>query len=140
MHKPLPILALTAVLLPGTVALAEAPQRWYTKEQVEMGRSLYGEHCAACHGANAEGTADWKKRRPDGKYPPPPLNGTAHAWHHPMSVLKRTIDRGGVPLGGWMPAFEGQFTEAEKEALIAFIQSHWPDEVYAAWLKRGGLK
>ncbi len=132
------------ILVVGLVAscalTAEPASRWYSEEQVAAGRVLYQEHCAGCHGPNAEGTADWKKPRPDGKYPPPPLNGTAHAWHHRMSVLKRTIDRGGVPLGGWMPGFQGKFTEAEKEALIAFIQSHWPDEVYAAWVERGGLK
>jgi mono/diheme cytochrome c family protein len=140
MRKRTKLRALIAGLAVAGAAEAAPPERWYSEAQVDAGRALFQEHCASCHGANAEGTPDWKKRGPDGKYPPPPLNGTGHAWHHSMSVLKRTIDRGGVPLGGWMPAFKGKFTEAEKEALIAFIQSHWPDEVYAAWLKRGGLK
>ena len=129
-------------MLLGTVAVTATGEtkRWYTQAQVEQGRALYRAHCAGCHGEAAQGAADWKRKGADGRYPPPPLNGTGHAWHHPLSQLKRTIDRGGVPLGGWMPAFEGRFTDADKDALIAYIQSHWPDEVYSAWLQRGGLR
>ncbi len=124
-----------------TAAVAgDVPERWYSPDQVEQGRALYAQHCASCHGDRAQGAPDWKQRRADGRYPPPPLNGTAHAWHHPLSQLKRTIDRGGVPLGGWMPGFKGILDEAQKEAVIAFIQSHWPDAVYEAWVMRGGLK
>ena len=31
-----------------------------------------------------------------------------------------------LPLGGWMPGFKGLLDEAQKEAVIAFIQSHRP--------------
>ncbi len=114
--------------------------RWYAQSQVELGKSVYAENCIACHLENAQGTISWKERTDNGSYPPPPLNGSAHAWHHPMALLQRTIDEGGIPLGGTMPAYKGKINEAEKLAVISYFQSFWNDEIYAAWLERGGLK
>ncbi len=114
--------------------------RWYTQSQVDSGRVLFEKNCAACHGKNAQGTFKWRQPLADGSYPPPPLNGTAHTWHHSLKMLKRTIDYGGIPLGGKMPAFKGKLSESEKEAVIAFFQSFWSKEIYDAWVKRGGLK
>ncbi len=53
--------------------------RWYTKEQVTKGQELFANNCAVCHGQKAESTPNWRKKLSDGSYPPPPLNGTAHA-------------------------------------------------------------
>ena len=66
--------------------------RWYTHEQVSRGKPLFAQHCAVCHGEWGQGLAeDWRKTDASGHYPPPPLNGTAHTWHHPTEVLLRTI-------------------------------------------------
>jgi mono/diheme cytochrome c family protein len=116
------------------------PGRWYTQSQLELGRAQFLTHCASCHGKNAEGTVEWRQRLADGSFPPPPLNGTAHAWHHNMSTLLRTINNGGVPLGGKMPGFEEVLSNKEKYALIAYFQHFWSDEIYQAWLERGGTK
>jgi len=116
------------------------PVRWYTPSQVDTGRAVFKTHCAACHGENAEGTLEWKKTLPDGSYPPPPLNGSAHAWHHPMSMLKHSINNGGIALGGTMPGFANKLSDAEKDATIAFFQSFWKDDIYTGWIKRGGLE
>ena len=113
--------------------------RWYTPENVAQGKTVFQNNCAQCHGMNAEGNADWKTPLPDGSYPPPPLNGSAHAWHHSMSVIKRTIDYGGVPVGGTMPGFKDKLTDDEKNAAVAYFQSFWDDEKYRVWLDRGGL-
>jgi len=67
---------------------------------------------------------------------PMPLNGTAHAWHHPLPVLRRTIQQGGARLGGRMPAFGDQLGTDEVDAVIAWFQSLWPSEIYAAWEQR----
>ena len=90
-----------------SAAPAGAPvqPRWYAQEQVAAGALLYRENCASCHKENAEGTPDWKTPDVNGKLPPPPLNGTAHAWHHPLEVLRTVVTRGGAPVGGSMPAF-----------------------------------
>jgi len=114
--------------------------RWYAQSQVDMGRAVFTRNCAACHGEKAQGNPDWKKALPDTQDPPPALNGTAHAWHHPLKILKRTIDMGGVPLGGKMPPFKGKLSDAEKEAAIAYFQSFWNDKIYTAWLGRGGYE
>lgn len=115
--------------------------RWYSAEQVSQGGELFQENCAGCHGDKAQGLAhDWKKPLADGSYPPPPLNGSAHAWHHPLPLLMRTIDRGGVPLGGVMPGFRDKLNEDEKLAVIAWFQSLWPDEIYQRWEKRNGAR
>ena len=109
--------------------------RWYTAAQLELGNSIFLQHCATCHGETADGTADWRKADPSGNYPPPPLNGTAHGWHHPLSVLERTIAMGGVPLGGVMPGFSETLSKEEGRAAIAYFQSFWSDDIYARWQK-----
>jgi mono/diheme cytochrome c family protein len=48
--------------------------RWYTKEQVFLGKEVFLKNCASCHGEKAEKTVDWKKMLSDGSYPSPPLN------------------------------------------------------------------
>jgi len=118
----------------------EVSGRWYTQSQVELGINVYAKNCISCHLENAQGTTDWKTANPDGSYPPPPLNGSAHAWHHPMVILKKVIEEGGVPLGGKMPGFKDKLKEDEKLAVISYFQSFWNDEIYGAWLARGGLK
>jgi len=114
--------------------------RWYSQSQVDQGQMVFLAECSSCHGAAAQGTPDWNKPLANGKYPPPPLNGKAHAWHHPLKGLKHTIQIGGIPLGGTMPAFGDELLEADQEAVISFFQSKWPEATYRAWLDRGGLK
>ena len=109
--------------------------RWYTIAQKEKGLKVFANNCAVCHGDRAQETVDWKTPTAAGHYPPPPLNGTAHAWHHPLSVLQMVIRKGGKPLGGVMPAWEGVLSEEEINAAIAAFQSYWPDEVYQRWLE-----
>lgn len=110
--------------------------RWYSREQVTNGAPLYAEHCASCHKANAEGSPNWKARDVNGNLPPPPLNGTAHAWHHPLDVLRRVVRSGGVRLGGTMPGFQLELSAQEIDAILAWVQSHWSDEIYSRWLER----
>ncbi len=107
--------------------------RWYSPEQVALGAQVYKENCAGCHGAKAEATPQWIRPDADGFYPPPPLNGTAHAWHHPFPMLKKTIAEGS---GGRMPAWQGKLSEQEIEAVIAWFQSLWPDRGYQLWQQR----
>ena len=100
------------------------------------GEKLYIQHCAECHGANAEGTREWKKTDASGHYPPSPLNGSAHAWHHSIPQLARSIKQGGQQLGGVMPGFADKLDDQQILALIAFFQSKWPTEIYDRWHNR----
>ena len=106
-----------------------------TKPRQEKGKAVFSAHCAICHGVEAAGTPDWRKPMADGRYPPPPLNGTAHGWHHPLTALRRQINRGGAKFGGWMPALGDSLTDEQVDEVIAYVQSLWPDKIYAAWLK-----
>lgn len=107
--------------------------RWYTEQQVQAGAPVFSAHCAVCHGGRAEAGEDWRQRGPDGRFPPPPLNGTAHAWHHPLFELRAIIRDGSDPDVGDMPAWGQVLSEAEIDAVIAWFQSLWPHEVYEAW-------
>lgn len=107
--------------------------RWYSQQQVAQGGELFQAHCAVCHGEDAQGTQNWFVRDENGNYPPPPLDGTAHAWHHPLPVLLEVIANGGVPLGGVMPGFSNVLSEQERLAVIAYFQSKWPDDIYEQW-------
>jgi thiol:disulfide interchange protein DsbC len=107
--------------------------RWYSSRQVERGEVIFRENCAACHGPNAEATANWKQRDANGNFPPPPLNGSAHAWHHDLALLRRTVREGGKQLGGVMPAFADRLSAEDIDSAIAFFQSKWPEEVYRKW-------
>lgn len=124
-----------------TLALATDPGtgRWYSAAQVQSGAVIFQQHCASCHGREAEGlVADWRQRQADGSLPPPPLNGSAHAWHHPLSVLLQVINSGGAPYDGNMPAFAERLSSAEKRAAIAYFQDFWDDETYQQWQQMGG--
>ncbi len=133
------IVLVTASLQAGCTPAAEekVPGRWYTPNQVERGRVTFATHCARCHGRNAQGTPEWRETDANGNYPPPPLNGSAHAWHHPLPVLTRVIEQGGIPLGGVMPGFSAMLDRGEIRETIAFFQSFWPDETYARWAELG---
>lgn len=126
----MPLLMLTACGGPDGTPVEG---RWYTAEQVAAGEPLYQAHCAACHGADGSATPDWRTRDATGNFPPPPLNGTAHTWHHPIAVLDATIADGGASFGGQMPGFGAVLGRGERQSIIAYLQNWWPDEVYARW-------
>ena len=50
-------------------------------------------------------------------------------------MLLRTIENGGVPLGGVMPAFDTLLDEKQSLEIIAYFQSLWTDEIYGRWLE-----
>jgi mono/diheme cytochrome c family protein len=79
-------------------------------EQVEEGARLYAENCAVCHGPDGEGRVgvtlakNWPSIRPD-------------------ATVKNAIANGvdGSPMPAWSQENGGPLTEAEIDALTAFI-------------------
>ena len=92
LKKLLALLALSSLLIacgeaesPGNVAgsdetTAVGTGRWYSQQQLDNGAQVFATNCSVCHGDQAQGlTADWRSRQANGSFPPPPLNGSAHA-------------------------------------------------------------
>lgn len=103
---------------------------------VELGKTTFDKNCVVCHGRAAKGlVADWKKPI-NGKYPAPPLDGTAHGWHHSPKLLLSTINDGGVKLGGTMPGFKDKLSEAEKQAILDYLYSLWSPEIQQKYSAR----
>lgn len=137
------LLTLTSSAVTGEplISANTSPQnRWYTQSLVDKGDTVFQLHCAVCHGSTAASTPLWKKTGPDGKFPPPPLDGTAHAWHHPLPMLRDIIKKGGIGMGGSMPSFENSLSDDQIDAVIAWFQSWWPDLIYTRWRGAGDIK
>lgn len=104
------------------------------RKQVERGHLVYKRFCASCHGANLEGQANWRIRKPDGKLPAPPHDETGHTWHHPDDMLFGIIKYGVVPpyapenYPSDMPAWGSALSDDDILAVIAYIKSRWPAE------------
>ena len=113
--------------------------RWYQPSQVAAGHILYKQNCVSCHGVAGVGKQNWRQRQADGSFPPPPLNGSAHTWHHSLDVLRRTIKHGNAQLGGKMPAFGDDLDDQDIDAIIAYLQSLWADQVYDVWAKENKI-
>jgi len=125
--------------------LAESSVQLVTQQQldprhVELGNKVFKDNCAVCHGNEAQGAVNWTRPGPDGKYPPPPLNGSGHAWHHSRQELMSTILTGSPEGEGNMPAWKGRLSHQEIEAVITWLQSKWPQPIYEAWQDEMGMR
>lgn len=123
------------ILIPiVAISMLQAGESWFDKEDIALGKKLFDKNCAVCHGANAAGTVkDWRVRLSNGKLPPPPLNGTAHTWHHNPTLLDTIIQNGGKSYGkayeGWMPPFKDKLNKQERLAILKYIHSLWPKKI-----------
>jgi mono/diheme cytochrome c family protein len=54
----------------------------------------------------------------------------------PLSILRRTVRVGGVSLGGTMPGFGEKLKSHQVDDILAWVQSHWSDEIYRVWHER----
>ncbi|WP_404362843.1 c-type cytochrome [Marinobacter sp.] len=101
--------------------------------EAAQGRKIYEQYCAACHGWQGEGAADWKKKDEKGEMPPPPHDETGHTWRHSDRMLFQMIAE------GWrhpfnksdrltMPAFENILTDQEIRAVIEYLRTLWTEE------------
>lgn len=115
-------------------AMASGPKN---TAEVMLGRTVFKENCQVCHGVKGAGLVkNWREPQADGKYPAPPLNGSAHTWHHPEALLLNTINKGGIAIGGSMPAFKDKLSDKQKRAVLSYVQSLWPEKTYQMWLQR----
>lgn len=108
------ILLLPAACTTRTVEPAATP----TVDPEARGSAVYTRVCAECHGEEGEGHA----------YPPAPaLDGSEHAWHHPDAQIREWIKNGKIGMAE-MPAYGDRLSDAEIDAVLAYIKSLWPEE------------
>lgn len=103
-------------------------------EVVAIGRDIYAEQCAACHGARLEGQPNWRIRGEDGLLPAPPHDAKGHTWHHDDETLFTLTKFGLTGLmenapPTRMPAYEGVLSDDEIIAVLSFIKSTWPNDL-----------
>lgn len=107
--------------------------------KTNLGKKVYSQHCAVCHGANLEGQPNWKQPGPDGRMPAPPHDESGHTWHHPDSYLIHVVKEGLTPgvdkpidYQSNMPAFGQILSNSEVIAVLTFIKSTWSID-YQEW-------
>jgi len=126
-EEPAPGPGAPATATPVLPALAPVP----SIEALNRGARLFQEHCAQCHGPEAQGHPDWQT---PGVVAAPPLNGTGNDWKRSRAQLVTVIANGskrnGEPV---MPGWKGRLSDAEVNDVIAWFQALWPQEVYARW-------
>jgi mono/diheme cytochrome c family protein len=130
-------LVLLAACSEEAVSPAPAPgaRNSVSAERLAGGQQLYQQNCAVCHGEQGVGAPNWRQRDANGQFPPPPLNGSAHTWHHPWAQLHHKIKNGGPAGQSTMPAWKDELSDQQIDDIILWFQSLWPDEVYATWYK-----
>ena len=105
-----------------------------TPSQIELsqGSELFAQNCSSCHGVEGVGQ---NPESPNGGmldgggYLAPALNGTGHAWHHPNSVLFKTIKHGSIASDSSMRAFSNRLSDKEIVMIIHYFKSLWPDPI-----------
>ena len=105
----------------------------------QSGADLFKKHCAPCHGNDAAGQ---DPSQPSGGYDAemnriaPALNGTGHSWHHPPELIYEYIEKGSIDETSPMPSFGSILKGDDIKAIIAHINSLWPDEIIERYRKR----
>lgn len=116
--------------VPTTGPIIEEPA---SLTALNRGARLFEQHCAQCHGPEAQGHPDWQNPK---VVAAPPLNGTGNEWKRSraqlVAVIKNGAKRGNTPV---MPAWNGRLSEQEIDEIIAWFQALWPPETYATWRK-----
>lgn len=142
------LLSVAFAFLVGAIIFAEVGETKTAADpenprQVALGKAVYDQNCAACHGARLEGQPNWREKLPTGRMPAPPHDASGHTWHHPDDILFGITKYGLVPgkyappnYSSDMPAFGGKLTDEQIWAVLAYIKSHWPKDIRASQVER----
>ena len=105
---------------------------------IEIGRVLYQEHCASCHGAKLEGQPNWRNIGSDGLLPAPPHDASGHTWHHDNRFLFDYTKLGGKALmeargisefESGMAGLGNILADDSIWDILAYIRSTWPERI-----------
>ena len=101
---------------------------------VDIGKLVYENNCASCHGVNLEGQERWRQPDADGYMPAPPHDESGHTWHHPDEYLFLMTKYGleeiiGQEYPNNMPAYNNVLSDREIVAALSFIKSTWSTRI-----------
>ncbi|MHB8732081.1 MAG: c-type cytochrome [bacterium] len=101
--------------------------------QIARGRQVYVQHCARCHGTNAEGAPAWQVPDARGDMPAPPHDDHGHTWRHSDAQLTEVIRNGlrdpfNTTPELTMPPFRTQLTDAQARDVLVYFKSLWSPE------------
>ena len=104
------------------------------QDLVDLGKLVYKNNCASCHGVNLEGQEQWREPDAYGYMPAPPHDETGHTWHHPDEYLFLMTKYGleeiiGQEYPNNMPAYKDILSDEEILASLSFIKSTWSREI-----------
>jgi len=104
---------------------------------VARGRAIYMNTCSSCHGRRLQGQALWQVMDQYAGRRAPPQDATGHTWQHSDEDLFCKTKTGRFPSAPphsltYMPAFEGELSDREIMAVLAFIKSSWPVGIRAS--------
>ena len=68
-----------------------------------LGKKIYINNCASCHGENLKGQPYWREHNNAGYLPAPPHDKTGHTWHHSDAYLFQITKYGLEELIGKIP-------------------------------------
>ena len=133
-------LALATAVLAACSNEAPAPSAAggrFDAASIARGAALYDEHCAQCHGPQAQGHPDWQTPSDGSFAAAPPLNGSGNDWKRSRGELIAVIRDGVKRKGGEavMPGWEPRLNARDIDDIVAWFQSLWPPQVYESWYK-----
>ena len=101
---------------------------------VDLGKLVYKNNCASCHGVNLEGQERWRQPDASGYMPAPPHDESGHTWHHPDEYLFLMTKYGleeviGQEYPNNMPAYNDVLSDQEIVAVLSFIKSTWSTRI-----------
>lgn len=101
---------------------------------VAAGELVYQTQCAACHGVQLEGQANWRQRDKAGMLPAPPHDASGHTWHHADDLLFEITKYGPAVVindpsyQSNMPVFDKLLSDEDIIAVLSYIKNSWPEE------------
>ena len=122
-----------SILIDGPVR-ADISLKPDDQDLVVLGKLVYENNCASCHGVNLEGQERWREPDADGYMPAPPHDETGHTWHHPDEYLFLMTKYGleeiiGQEYPNNMPAYKDILSDEEILASLSFIKSTWSRKI-----------
>ncbi|HJU11308.1 MAG TPA: cytochrome c [Candidatus Binataceae bacterium] len=128
--RRLPLVIMLGISSQLTIAHAANEPPPFDPDLVKDGHALYGQYCASCHGANAEGAPNWQQRDQQGELPAPPHNAEGHTWRHSDAELYQMVSKGlrdpfNKTTRLTMPPFGDVLSHDQIVAVVTYLKTLW---------------